>query len=71
LLDAAEIPALDAGEVLVRNAVIFLNPVDGKVLSALADWRLDHVPGIDGARIVAAVATRLRRTGWDAASPIF
>ncbi|NSZ03178.1 alcohol dehydrogenase [Agrobacterium tumefaciens] len=50
------IPELGVGDVLVRNAVIGLNPVDWKVLSpGLADWTSGHVPGVDGAGIVIAV----------------
>lgn len=45
-----------AGEVMVRNAVIGLNPVDWKVLGgALADWQPGHIPGVDGAGKVVAV----------------
>ncbi|MDP9524321.1 zinc-binding dehydrogenase [Pseudomonas putida] len=45
-----------AGEVLVRNAVIGLNPVDWKVLGGgLVDWQPGHVPGVDGAGEVVAV----------------
>lgn len=44
------------GEVLVRNAVIGLNPVDWKVLGGgLVDWQPGHVPGVDGAGEVVAV----------------
>ncbi|WP_138473426.1 alcohol dehydrogenase catalytic domain-containing protein [Poseidonocella sp. HB161398] len=41
------------GEVLVRNAVIGLNPVDWKVLGS-DTWRPGKVPGCDGAGIVIA-----------------
>ncbi|MGU1062157.1 zinc-binding dehydrogenase [Pseudomonas aeruginosa] len=45
-----------AGEVLVRNAVIGLNPVDWKVLGGeLVDWQPGHIPGVDGAGEVVAV----------------
>lgn len=38
------------GQVLVRNAVIGLNPVDWKVLGGdLVDWQPGKVPGVDGA----------------------
>ncbi|MBN3766965.1 alcohol dehydrogenase catalytic domain-containing protein [Burkholderia sp. Ac-20365] len=44
------------GEVLVRNAVIGLNPVDWKVLGGdLVDWQPGKVPGVDGAGVVVAV----------------
>lgn len=49
-------PTPEVGDVLVRNAVIGLNPVDWKVLGgSLADWKLGQVPGVDGAGIVVAV----------------
>lgn len=44
-----------ANEVLVRNAVIGLNPVDWKVLGRIAGWQPGHVPGVDGAGVVVAV----------------
>lgn len=51
---------LRPGEVLVRNAVIGLNPVDWKVLGGdLVDWRPGKVPGVDGAGTVAAIAEGL------------
>lgn len=50
------IPRLEAGDVLIRNVVIGLNPVDWKVLNGgLADWQRGHIPGVDGAGIVVAV----------------
>lgn len=46
----------EAGQVLVRNAVIGLNPVDWKVLGGeLAGWQRGHIPGVDGAGDVVAV----------------
>lgn len=49
-------PPLEAGQALVRNATIGLNPVDWKVLGgALVNWRPGHVPGVDGAGVVVAV----------------
>lgn len=56
-LSLAEIavPKPVAGEILVRNAIIGLNPVDWKVLRGLPSWSDGHVPGVDGAGIVAAV----------------
>lgn len=50
---ALALPA--AGEVLVRNRAIGLNPVDWKVLGGLPDWQPGHVPGVDGAGEVVAV----------------
>lgn len=45
-----------AGDVLVRNAAIGLNPVDWKVLGGdLVNWQSGHVPGVDGAGVVVAV----------------
>ena len=50
------VPQLAAGDVLVRNAVIGLNPVDWKVFSpGLVDWEKGHVPGVDGAGTVVAL----------------
>lgn len=48
-------PTPDRGEVLVRNQIAGLNPVDWKALRGLPSWDLGHVPGVDGAGIVAAV----------------
>ncbi|WP_153110848.1 zinc-binding dehydrogenase [Propionivibrio limicola] len=48
------IQPLAAGEVLVRNAAIGLNPVDWKVLGKIDSWRPGHVPGVDGAGVVVA-----------------
>jgi len=47
------------GEVLVRNAVVGLNPVDWKVLSA----QHNKVPGVDGAGTVVAVGEGVA-SGW-------
>lgn len=55
VLEQVELPELGAGEVLVRNAVIGLNPVDWKVLRGLPGWQPGHVPGVDGAGAVVAV----------------
>lgn len=45
-----------AGQVVIRNTVIGLNPVDWKVLGGgLTDWQPGHVPGVDGAGVVVAV----------------
>lgn len=45
-----------AGEALVRNVAIGLNPVDWKLLaSPPPDWVPGHVPGVDGAGHVVAV----------------
>lgn len=51
---------LAAGHVLVRNAVIGLNPVDWKVLGGdLVNWQPDKVPGVDGAGVVVAVGAQV------------
>lgn len=50
---AVAVPAAD--EVLVRNEIIGLNPVDWKMLRGLPSWTDGHVTGVDGAGIVAAV----------------
>lgn len=54
-LQNVAVPPLAAGEVLVRNAVIGLNPVDWKVLGHIDGWPPGHVPGVDGAGVVVAV----------------
>lgn len=54
VLEQPETPPLAAGDVLVRNAVIGLNPVDWKVLGKLP-WEPGHVPGVDGAGTVVAL----------------
>ncbi|WKX25771.1 zinc-binding dehydrogenase [Tatumella ptyseos] len=53
-LDQLDMPPLAAGDVLVRNAIIGLNPVDWKVLGKLP-WEPGHVPGVDGAGTVVAL----------------
>lgn len=55
-LAKVEMPELAPGDVLVRNAVVGLNPVDWKVLgNAAFGWRPGHVPGVDGAGTVIAI----------------
>ena len=55
-LEQVAMHAPPAGQVVVRNAVIGLNPVDWKVLGGgLVEWRPGHVPGVDGAGVVVAV----------------
>jgi len=57
-LTLEQLPLLrpQAGEVLVRNNVIGLNPVDWKVLGgALVDWQSGHIPGVDGTGEVVAL----------------
>lgn len=55
-LTHAATPALKDGQVLVRNEVIGLNPVDWKVLAGdLVDWSEGHVPGVDGAGTVVEI----------------
>lgn len=53
---------LSTGEVWVKNAVIGLNPVDWKVLGPSLGWHPDHVPGVDGAGTVVAVADDVSST---------
>ncbi len=62
-LTLAHVPVqpLRKGQVLVRNAVIGLNPVDWKVLGGLDGWQPGHVPGVDGAGEVAAVGDGVPR----------
>lgn len=56
-LERIAMPEPAAGEVLVRNEVIGLNPVDWKVIAraAASGWTPGHVPGVDGAGIVVAL----------------
>ncbi|KAF1067885.1 MAG: Zinc-type alcohol dehydrogenase-like protein [Pseudomonas citronellolis] len=59
-LQRSPLPTLAADQVLVRNAVIGLNPVDWKVLGGdLVDWRAGKVPGVDGAGQVVAVGAEM------------
>ncbi|WP_282507206.1 zinc-binding dehydrogenase [Burkholderia cepacia] len=61
-LEQRPMPTLKPGQVLVRNHAIGLNPVDWKVLGgALVSWRHGHVPGVDGAGTVVAVASEPMR----------
>jgi NADPH:quinone reductase-like Zn-dependent oxidoreductase len=56
LLETRVLERPEAGDVLVRNVAIGLNPVDWKVLSGdLAGWAPGHIPGVDGAGVVTAV----------------
>ncbi|MCC6076536.1 zinc-binding dehydrogenase [Pseudomonas sp. GCM10022188] len=56
VLETVARPALEAGQVLVRNAVIGLNPVDWKLLAGqFMSGRPGKVPGLDGAGTVVAV----------------
>ncbi|WP_250518713.1 zinc-binding dehydrogenase [Caballeronia sp. ATUFL_M1_KS5A] len=49
---------LQSGQVLVRNTVIGLNPVDWKVLGGdLVDWQPGKVPGVDGTGEVVAIGS--------------
>ncbi|RFU49770.1 zinc-binding dehydrogenase [Paraburkholderia sp. DHOC27] len=58
-----EAPRLQAGQALVRNAVIGLNPVDWKVLGdPQMGWHAGHVPGVDGAGTVVAVGEGVPET---------
>lgn len=57
VLKTVELPALSPGDVVVRNAAIGLNPVDWKVLGNTSlNWSTGHIPGVDGAGTVVAVA---------------
>lgn len=62
-LQNVAVPTLAAGEVLVRNAAIGLNPVDWKVLGRIDGWQPGHVPGVDGAGVVVAVGQDVS-TSW-------
>jgi NADPH2:quinone reductase len=55
-LEAQPLPKPSAGEVLIANRVIGMNPVDWKALGGfIAPWMPGHVPGVDGAGVVVAV----------------
>lgn len=54
-LATVPMPSVGHGEVLVRNQIVGLNPVDWKVLKGLPSWSDGHIPGVDGAGVVAAV----------------
>lgn len=56
VLEQVARPALEAGQVLVRNAMIGLNPVDWKLLDGqFLNCRSGQVPGVDGAGTVVAI----------------
>ncbi|EGB97191.1 MULTISPECIES: alcohol dehydrogenase catalytic domain-containing protein [Pseudomonas] len=64
LLTETQIPKPEADDVLIRNVVIGLNPVDWKVLGGqLVNWQPGHVPGVDGAGVVVAVGDNVC-TSW-------
>lgn len=55
-LETVALQPPQAGEVLVRNIAIGLNPVDWKVMGGdLLGWQPGKVPGVDAAGVVAAV----------------
>ena len=57
-LETRAVPQPRAGEALIANRAIGINPVDWKVVeSGHAAWQSGHVPGVDGAGVVAAVGT--------------
>lgn len=63
VLDDVKAMPLQPEQVLVRNAVIGLNPVDWKVLGdPQMSWRPGHVPGVDGAGTVVAVGEGVPET---------
>lgn len=50
------VPALKAGQILVRNLAIGINPVDWKFIQAdPINWPDTHTPGVDGAGVVEQV----------------
>ncbi|WP_260924817.1 alcohol dehydrogenase catalytic domain-containing protein [Novosphingobium sp. 9] len=61
--DTRPLPSPAAGEVLVQNHAIGLNPVDWKVLGAMDSWAPGHVAGVDGAGVVVALGEGVT-TGW-------
>jgi NADPH2:quinone reductase len=45
-----------AGQVLVANTALALNPVDWKIIEwGHPDWKTGHVPGVDGVGVVVSV----------------
>lgn len=53
----AALPAVGEGEVLVKNHAIGINPVDWKLINTnLVAWSENHIPGVDGAGEIVAVA---------------
>lgn len=55
-LQSLPLPQPGVGQVLVRNRVVGLNPVDWKVLGGMGDaWSPGHVPGVDGAGEIVAL----------------
>lgn len=55
-------PTPGAGEVLVANSTIGLNPVDWKFIEwGSPDWRPGQIPGVDGVGQVVAVGAGVRR----------
>ncbi|TMO48371.1 alcohol dehydrogenase catalytic domain-containing protein [Pseudoalteromonas ruthenica] len=55
-LDYKALPLLEAGQILVRNLAIGINPVDWKFIDAdPISWPKGHTPGVDGAGEVLAV----------------
>ncbi|WP_240161288.1 alcohol dehydrogenase catalytic domain-containing protein [Gluconacetobacter azotocaptans] len=56
LLEEQVVAPPGPGEIVVRNTIIALNPVDWKVIAQTpAGWRPGHVPGVDGVGTVSAV----------------
>ncbi|MEM6510719.1 MAG: alcohol dehydrogenase catalytic domain-containing protein [Pseudomonadota bacterium] len=50
------VPTLKAGQILVRNLAIGINPVDWKFIQAdPINWPDTHTPGVDGAGVVEQV----------------
>lgn len=49
------LPALKADELLIHVKAISVNPVDFKLINHPPGWTLPHIPGVDGAGVVAAV----------------
>jgi NADPH:quinone reductase len=55
------LPELKGDEVLIANKAIALNPVECKVISfAALGWNQGHIPGADGAGVVAACGPAAR-----------
>lgn len=58
ILADKKLPEPEAGQVLVENCAIGLNPVDWKLISRrLETWKPGRVPGVDGMGVVAMLGS--------------
>src|ERR1700730_6316802 len=55
-LTVQNVPEPGPDEVLVKNRVVGLNPVDWQIVEWVhPEWRAGHVPGVDGAGTIVSV----------------